>query len=115
MAHAIVAALRAKIITEIKGQPVSHGKSRKGGPAVRRTPPHNPALPHTGQRGDPGKWGAADPRVAYRDADGTYFLTWDNCTKNCYPHRTTWRAGRENPVQPFAIFCAHAHAHPLML
>ena len=104
MAHAIIAALRAEIIPEIKGQRVSHGRSRRGGPAVRRIPPHNttPRLPHAGQRGDPGKWGAADPRVAYRDADGTYFLTWDNCTKNCYPHRTTWRAGR---TQPRAIFC----------
>ena len=28
-------------------------------------------------------WGAADPRCAHRN--GTYYLTWDNCTMNCYP------------------------------
>lgn len=34
-----------------------------------------PPPPSTGPR-----WGAADPRLAYRPADRTYYLTWDNCT-----------------------------------
>ena len=45
-----------------------------------------PAPPHGGAAE---LWGAADPRVARRAATGEYFLTWDNCTRNCYPHRTT--------------------------
>ena len=38
---------------------------------------------------DTPRWGAADPRVTYRRADKTYYLTWDNCTNNCFPHRST--------------------------
>lgn len=34
-------------------------------------------------------WGAADPRIARHPVTGEYFLTWDNCTFNCEPHRTT--------------------------
>jgi predicted GH43/DUF377 family glycosyl hydrolase len=34
-------------------------------------------------------WGAADPRIARSPVTSEYFLTWDNCTENCFPHRTT--------------------------
>ena len=43
------------------------------------SPPHGGAL---------GLWGFADPRVAFRARTGEYFLTFDNCTANCFPHRT---------------------------
>ena len=43
------------------------------------------------------RWGAADPRCAYRKADRTYYLTWDNCTRNCYPHRTTMLSTSKDP------------------
>lgn len=45
-----------------------------------------PPPPHGGAAG---LWGAADPRVAFRAATREYFLTWDNCTRNCEPVRTT--------------------------
>ncbi len=52
-----------------------------------------PPPPHgSGQR-----WGAADPRCAYREADKTYYLTWDNCTRNCYPHRSTLLSTSKDP------------------
>eukprot|EP00797_Seminavis_robusta_P029057 Sro579_g169940.1 Glycosidase (211) ;mRNA; f:7229-7861 len=35
-------------------------------------------------------WGAADPRITYRPKTQQYYLTWDNCTKNCWPHRVTY-------------------------
>lgn len=44
-----------------------------------------PAPPHGGAVG---LWGFADPRVAYRAATKEYFFTYDNCTQNCFPHRT---------------------------
>ena len=44
-----------------------------------------PAPPHGGSAG---LWGFADPRVAYRARTGEFFLTYDNCTQNCFPHRT---------------------------
>ena len=43
------------------------------------------------------RWGAADPRCAYRKADRTYYLTWDNCTRNCYPHRSTYLSTSTDP------------------
>ena len=43
------------------------------------------------------RWGAADPRCAYRKADKTYYLTWDNCTRNCYPHRSTYLSTTTDP------------------
>ena len=43
------------------------------------------------------KWGAADPRIVYREKDETYYLTWDNCTQNCYPHRITYLSTTKNP------------------
>jgi predicted GH43/DUF377 family glycosyl hydrolase len=43
------------------------------------------------------EWGAADPRLAYRASDGTYFLAWDNCTRNCYPHRMTMLSTSKDP------------------
>jgi hypothetical protein len=48
------------------------------------------------------QWGAVDPRVAYRAADGTYYLTWDNCTANCYPHRTTMLSTTPDPYNASA-------------
>lgn len=50
--------------------------------------------------GNVSRWGAADPRIAYRSADQTYYLTWDNCTQNCYPHRTTYLSTTRNPFDP---------------
>jgi predicted GH43/DUF377 family glycosyl hydrolase len=46
------------------------------------------------------RWGAADPRIAYRAADKTYYLAWDNCTQNCYPHRNTLLSTTLNPFDP---------------
>jgi predicted GH43/DUF377 family glycosyl hydrolase len=46
------------------------------------------------------RWGAADPRCAYRKADKTYYLTWDNCTRNCYPHRSTYLSTSTDPFNP---------------
>jgi predicted GH43/DUF377 family glycosyl hydrolase len=55
------------------------------------TPPPRSAAP---------QWGAADPRIAYRPAARTYYLTWDNCTQNCYPHRTTLLSTTADPRDP---------------
>ena len=52
-----------------------------------------PPPPHGGEQ----RWGAADPRCAYRAADKTYYLTWDNCTRNCYPHRSTLLSTTTDP------------------
>ncbi len=49
---------------------------------------------------DTPRWGAADPRVTYRRADKTYYLTWDNCTNNCFPHRSTLLSTSKNPFDP---------------
>ena len=46
------------------------------------------------------RWGAADPRIAYRPADKTYYLAWDNCTQNCYPHRNTMLSTTSDPFDP---------------
>ena len=53
-------------------------------------------------RANVSKWGAADPRIAYRPANGLYYLTWDNCTQNCYPHRTTLLSTTKDPFDPDA-------------
>jgi len=39
--------------------------------------------------GTVGLWGLADPRMSRNPTSGEYFLTYDNCTENCYPRRTT--------------------------
>jgi len=46
------------------------------------------------------RWGAADPRMTYRAKDGTYFLTWDNCTQNCEPQRFTLLSTTKDPFDP---------------
>eukprot|EP00756_Hemistasia_phaeocysticola_P046496 Hpha_TRINITY_DN20280_c0_g1::TRINITY_DN20280_c0_g1_i1::g.168285::m.168285 len=51
-------------------------------------PPHGDNKP---------RWGAADPRCAYNARDGVYYLTWDNCTENCYPTRTTLLSTTKTP------------------
>ena len=43
------------------------------------------------------RWGAADPRMAYRASDGMHFLAWDNCTRNCYPQRSTMLSTSNDP------------------
>merc|ERR1719174_2322472 len=42
-------------------------------------------------------WGAADPRITYRPHNKLYYLTWDNCTFNCYPQRETLLSTTKNP------------------
>lgn len=42
-------------------------------------------------------WGAVDPRMAYHN--GTYYLTWDNCTRNCV-HRQTMLSTTHDPFDP---------------
>ena len=42
-------------------------------------------------------WGAADPRITYRPHNKLYYLTWDNCTFNCYPQRETLLSTSKNP------------------
>ena len=57
-----------------------------GGPAPRRS--------------NVSQWGAADPRMTYRPANGNYYLTWDNCTANCYPQRNTMLSVSKDPFDP---------------
>ncbi len=45
-------------------------------------------------------WGFADPRVAYRASTGEYFVTYDNCTRNCFPHRTGMLSTTMDPFNP---------------
>lgn len=52
------------------------------------------------ERASSARWGAADPRMTYRAKDGTYYLTWDNCTQNCYPQRFTLLSTTKNPFDP---------------
>ena len=53
-----------------------------------------PPPPHS----DGPLWGAADPRLAFHN--GTYFMTWDNCTQNCYPVRITQLSTSRDPFDP---------------
>lgn len=46
------------------------------------------------------EWGAADPRLTYRPKTETYYLTWDNCTRNCEPERSTLLSTTTNPHDP---------------
>ena len=48
------------------------------------------------------RWGFADPRMAFRTATGEWHLTFDNCTQNCYPTRTTLLATSRDPFDPSA-------------
>lgn len=43
------------------------------------------------------RWGFADPRAVFRVATGEVYVTFDNCTQNCYPTRTTMLATSRNP------------------
>lgn len=45
-------------------------------------------------------WGAVDPRMTYRPYNQQYYLTWDNCTKNCWPQRKTYLSTSPNPLDP---------------
>lgn len=45
-------------------------------------------------RSDHAVWGAVDPRMAYHN--GTYYMTWDNCTLNC-AHRQTMLSTTHDP------------------
>jgi predicted GH43/DUF377 family glycosyl hydrolase len=45
-----------------------------------------------------GTWGAADARLTFRPANGLYYLTWDNCTHNCEPERTTLLSTTADPL-----------------
>ena len=57
------------------------------------------APPHGGNTS---LWGFADPRIAYSPTieGGMYFLTYDNCTRNCYPHRSTLLSTTKDPFDP---------------
>lgn len=48
------------------------------------------------------EWGAVDPRIVYRPKTQQYYLTWDNCTKNCWPQRITYLSTTSNPYDPHA-------------
>ena len=48
-------------------------------------------------RANASRWGFADPRAAFRAATGEVYLTFDNCTQNCYPTRTTMLATSRDP------------------
>lgn len=52
------------------------------------------APPHGGTKA---LWGFADPRVAVRALTGEYFVTFDNCTQNCFPSRTGMLATSFDP------------------
>ena len=60
---------------------------------VQQPPPHG---------GSVALWGAADPRIARHPTTGEYFLTWDNCTFNCEPHRTTMLSTTSDPFNASA-------------
>ena len=48
-------------------------------------------------RANASRWGFADPRAAFRAATGEVYVTWDNCTQNCFPTRTTMLATSADP------------------
>ena len=48
------------------------------------------------------RWGFADPRLAFRAATGEWHLTYDNCTQNCFPTRTTMLSTSRDPFDPAA-------------
>jgi predicted GH43/DUF377 family glycosyl hydrolase len=51
------------------------------------------------------QWGAIDPRIAFRAATGEYYLTWDNCTRNCSPHRQTMLSTSTDPFNHSSWTC----------
>lgn len=57
------------------------------------------APPHGGSAG---LWGFADPRMARHPSTGEYALTFDNCTQNCFPHRTGMLATTFDPFNASA-------------
>ena len=48
------------------------------------------------------RWGFADPRLTFRASSSEWYLTFDNCTQNCYPTRTTMLATSPDPFDPAA-------------
>ena len=48
------------------------------------------------------RWGFADPRLSFRPSTGEWFLTFDNCTQNCFPTRTTMLATSRDPFDAAA-------------
>lgn len=48
--------------------------------------------------------------MAVHPSTGEYYLTWDNCTQNCYPHRTTMLS---TTLDPFNASAWHFHG-PLL-
>ncbi len=48
------------------------------------------------------RWGFADPRMSFRASTGEWFLTYDNCTANCYPTRTTMLSTSRDPFNAAA-------------
>mgnify|MGYP005844438395 CR=1 FL=1 len=61
-------------------------------------------------------WGAADPRITYRAYNQQYYLTWDNCTKNCWPQRVTYLSTCAipecHPLDPTASWTFHGAVFP---
>lgn len=53
----------------------------------------NPAGPNKNEM-----WGAADPRITYRPFNQQYYLTWDNCTRHCWPKRVTLLSTTLDPL-----------------
>ena len=50
------------------------------------------------QQGPQGKeaWGYVDPRMTYRPETRQYYLSYDNCTANCWPQRITYLSTTSN-------------------
>ena len=56
-------------------------------------------------------WGAVDPRVTYRPYNQMYYVTWDNCTKHCYPQRITYLSTTTNPYNS-SLWIFHGSVFP---
>ena len=70
------------MITWLGTAPTTSGSGKGGGPNSS----------HIGEM-----WGAVDPRVTYRPYNKLYYVTWDNCTKHCWPQRITYLSTTINP------------------
>ena len=53
-------------------------------------------------RANSSRWGFADPRATFRAASGEVYATFDNCTQNCFPTRTTMLATSRDPFNASA-------------
>jgi hypothetical protein len=85
-----IAVVRADLGASPTAEPVSLENVTWAG---AEPPPHG---------GTAALWGAADPRMALNPTTSEYFLTWDNCTTNCYPHRTTMLSTTMDPFNESA-------------